>query len=196
MKTLLTTLIVLTSMTLTVNALQWADMRSYQVLDVTSEGARITGTLEGLNDDEDCFINGLTGVYSGRSYTGQEVISDGDYTYTTVLGNIRTISAYRIPTANELGNHHYYRLHGHKKPKLQPIIVKTPEQLTTMTNHLFLFRKEQADKNNSARCQYQVGLMYINGEGTVTNKVLGIQYIRRAATNDFSDAVLYLKKNL
>jgi TPR repeat protein len=71
----------------------------------------------------------------------------------------------------------------------------TPEQLNSMTNRLFAFRKEQADKNNSATSQFNVGLMYMNGQGTVTNEVLGIQYIKTASTNGNSDAVIYLKKN-
>jgi hypothetical protein len=78
---------------------------------------------------------------------------------------------------------------------LPPLAVKTPEQLIEMTNRLFAFRKEQADKNNSSTSQYNVGLMYINGQGTKTNRVLGIAYIKTASTNGNSDAVIYLKKN-
>lgn len=75
---------------------------------------------------------------------------------------------------------------------LPPIQPKTPEQLQAVTDKLFQFRKEQADANNS-RCQYQVGVMYINGQGTVTNAALGMEYIQRASTNGSSDAVAYLK---
>ena len=84
-------------------------------------------------------------------------------------------------------------LHRPGELMLPPLHVKTPDEMNAMTNHLFLFRLAEADTNNSARCQYQVGVMYLNGQGTVTNKETGLEYIKRASTNGNSDAVSYLK---
>ena len=60
------------------------------------------------------------------------------------------------------------------------------------TKRVFDFRREQAHKD-SPLYQFLLGQCYLKGEGCETNRAAGLAYIKRAASNGNSDAVLFLK---
>jgi TPR repeat protein len=62
-----------------------------------------------------------------------------------------------------------------------------------MQQRLFEFRKEQADRDMPTT-QFNLGKMYMNGEGCDMNKELGMTYIQKAATNGCSEAAEFLRK--
>jgi hypothetical protein len=65
----------------------------FTVEDVTADGARVTLIM----GNEDYFIYGLKGVYSGRLYLSQLFVKAApDFTYTTVMGTSRTIPGFEL----------------------------------------------------------------------------------------------------
>ncbi len=59
--------------------------------------------------------------------------------------------------------------------------------------NLFALRKQRALSGAPDAC-FDLGMMYVKGEGTETNLDLGLKYIKIAAQNGYGSAVEYLKK--
>jgi TPR repeat protein len=84
----------------------------------------------------------------------------------------------------------------HKQQTINVIIYnqKKEDEKPAMKQRLFNFKKQQADNNNDS-ARYEVGKMYLNGIGIETNKLMGIAYIKIAASNGNKEAIEFLKKN-
>jgi TPR repeat protein len=66
-------------------------------------------------------------------------------------------------------------------------------QKEALTEKLFSTRRQQALQGSSTAC-YDLGLMYLNGEGTQTNVELGLKYIKIAADGGYGLATKFLKR--
>ncbi len=70
----------------------------------------------------------------------------------------------------------------------EQIRVQKAKQL----ENLFSLRKQRALQGAADAC-FDVGMMYLKGEGTETNLDLGLKYIKIAAQNGYGSAVEFMK---
>jgi len=150
------------------------------------------------------FIYGLTGL-SDRKYSGgsEKIISEGKtYSYTTVLGARRVIPAYRIASDEEVATWKRERekqlaeeaARREEAAKAQEL-ARQAELARRAAENQIVKTKFVMEKATSGDASYQfdLGKMYLDGNGVEKNVDLATQWLSKSAAQGNEDAFRLLK---